>query len=494
MAIEQRLQMKLATRLAMTPNLQLAIRLLQLNKLELQEVINKELLENPVLEEAPPGGDGEDVAAGELGREGEAPAAGAAETPAAGESPESAETPETADPADKIEEIDWDTFLTDEAPAATYREPREDRDHVPFENLTPTTTTLYDHLMWQLSATRTLPEERAVAEEIIGNLNDDGYLTVSVEEIARKTGTDTEFVEDVLSLVQEFDPLGVAARDIKECLLIQIAQSELKGTLVEEIVRHHLHRVERNAIPEIAKLLKTDVGEVQKAIEQLRRFEPKPGRQYQPSTSQYIVPDAYIIKVDDEYVVVLNEEGIPRLQVSRLYRKLLHSNSNTPTATRKYLEKKLKSALWLIRSVDQRQRTIYKVVKSILKFQRDFFDKGIAYLRPLVLREVADDIGVHESTVSRVSTNKYVHTPRGLFEIKFFFHSGLQGENGAEISSHRVKEIIKTLIAEEDPRSPLSDAKIARALCDRGIKIARRTVAKYREELKILPSSRRKVY
>ncbi len=485
MAIEQRLQMKLATRLAMTPNLQLAIRLLQLNRLELQEAINQEILENPLLEdvtleivEAPP--------ATESVRGTESLPTFQSEEP-----PPQAEASVEPD-ADLLGEIDWRDLMEDNSDL--HRLPREEREIIPYENIIRTSTSLNDHLIWQLSLIRTLPDERRVAEEIIGNLNDDGYLTVDVAEIAARTQMEQEFVEDVLALVQEFDPVGVAARSVQECLLLQIQQSELAGTIVEEIVRDHLPKLERNAIPDIAKALKVSVTDIQDAIEQLRKYEPKPGRQFESGNSHYIIPDVFIVKVDDDYVIVLNDEGIPRLRISGLYKNLLHAENAAPVSTRRYVEKKLKSAMWLIRSVQQRQRTIYKVIESILKFQHEFFDKGIAYLKPLVLREVADDIGVHESTVSRVSTNKYVHTPRGIYEIKFFFHSGLQTSDGDEISSLRVKDLIKSMISAEDSNHPLSDAKLVQALKKRGIHIARRTVAKYREELKILPSSRRKVY
>jgi RNA polymerase sigma-54 factor len=460
--------------------------LLQLNKLELQEAIAQEILENPLLEDATLEMR-EEIPATEAGK-------GTESLPSYTEEPVQAEGDPAANEGetDPLSEGDWRDFMEDNSDL--HRLPREQREMVPYENVVRTSTTLYEHLLWQLALTRTLPGERKVAEEIIGNLDEDGYLTTGLEEIAAKTGTDLEFVDDVLSLVQEFDPVGVAARSVQECLLLQIRQSDLAGSLVEQIVRDHLHRIERNAIPEIAKALKVPVPDVQEAIEQLRKYEPKPGRQYLTGNSQYIVPDVFIVKVDDEYVIILNDEGIPRLRISSLYKNLLHSSSSTPVETRRYVEKKFKSALWLIKSVQQRQRTIYKVVESVLKFQREFFDKGMSYLRPLVLREVAEDIGMHESTVSRVSTNKYVHTPRGILEIKFFFHGGLQTVDGDEISSLRVKEILRSLIAAEDPHHPLSDAKILLCLKKRGIQVARRTVAKYREELKILPSARRKVY
>lgn len=316
----------------------------------------------------------------------------------------------------------------------------------------------------------------------------------SLEEIAKMTNTSVDFVEDVLTgIVQEFDPIGVGARDIRECLLLQIRQSEAKGTIVEKIVDKYLNLIEKNALPELAKKLNVSIEEVKEALETIKKFEPKPGRQYSSQTPQYIIPDLYVYKENGRWVIKLNDEEIPKLRINNIYKKILKQRKrNDPT--KKFVREKFKSAINLIRSIEQRQKTIYQVMESILKHQIDFFEKGIKYLKPLTLRTIAEDIGKHESTVSRVCNNKYVDTPHGLFELKFFFSSSVSTDSGEELSSVKIKEMIKDIIKNEDPKKPLSDSKITEILKSRGIKIARRTVTKYREELKILPSNKRKKY
>lgn len=472
--MEQRLQLKMAMKLVMTPNLQLAIKLLQLNKMELIEAVNKELQENPAFDLESVGSDPL-TSSSEIGEM---------------DKGQGIET-EGMSSYDKVTmgEVDWDSYFDNGADTGSYFS--EKKEPVAFENILHRSPSLAEHLLWQLSLTKVTKEEQHLAVRIIGNLNDDGYLSSSLDEMAERYNTSLEKMEGVLKIIQEFDPVGVGARNLAECLLIQVRQAEFeRNHLAEKIIQHHLHLLERNAYKEIAKLLNVDVQEVLDAVDFIRTLEPKPGRAFSTSITQYIQPDVYIQKVDDEYRIILNDQGLPKLRINKLYQH--YRNQNTDLETRQYVEQKFRNALWLIKSVEQRQRTIYKVAQSILKFQKNFFDYGIHELRPLVLRDVADDIGMHESTVSRVSTNKYMQTPQGIFEIKYFFHSGLSTLAGEDISSIRVKEIIKNYVLNENPASPLSDRQIMELIQNQGITIARRTIAKYREELNIPPSNRRR--
>ena len=328
----------------------------------------------------------------------------------------------------------------------------------------------------------------------MGNLDDDGYLVASFDELAAMGPWDVADVEKALRLVQSFDPVGVAARDLQECLQIQLRHIGLEGTPADRIVTEHLRLLQNHQVPEIARKLGLTIEELKEHIEVIRNLDPKPGSRYNPNQSQYVIPDVYVLKVEDEYVAVLNEDGLPQMRISPVYRRLLDKSAADNTAeTRAYVKDKFKSALWLIKSVEQRQKTIQKVANSIINFQRDFLDHGIEHLRPLVLRDVANDISMHESTVSRVVTNKYMHTPQGVFEMKYFFHSGINSAYGESVSSVTIKQRIRKIIENEDPRKPLSDSKIVSILQREGLDLARRTIAKYREELKIPTSNQRKV-
>ena len=303
-------------------------------------------------------------------------------------------------------------------------------------------------------------------------------------------------VERALQHVQTFDPIGVAARDLQECLWLQIRHLGLEGTPTEKIVTEHLRLLQNHQVPEIARKLGMTIEDLKEHVEIIRNLDPKPGSRYNPSQSQYVIPDVYVVKVEDQYVAALNEEGLPQLRISPVYRRLLDkagAGQEQNDETRAYVKDKFRSALWLIKSVDQRQKTIHKVATSIINFQREFLDHGIEYLRPLVLRDVANDIGMHESTVSRVVNNKYMHTPQGVFELKYFFHSGISSSYGESVSSVTIKQRIRKIIENEDPRKPLSDSKIVSILQKEGLMLARRTIAKYREELKIPTSNQRKV-
>jgi RNA polymerase sigma-54 factor len=478
MAMETRLSLRQSQRVVMTPLLQQAIQLLQLSTIELQEVVQKELLENPLLEEVTP--EAADAPDGQQ-------PADAHVTPTV--EPVSPEAPPREERQTDDLPFDLTAVMFDDHEERSLVQ-QEDRDDLPFENMVRSVSSLTDHLDEQLRLTAEDPVILRIGTEIIGNLDDDGYLRADLAEIAERCGVEVGDVEKVLELVQSFDPPGVAARSVQECLLVQLKSDPNPDPVSVEIVEQHFEDLTRRRYPEIARALKLSLDRVMESIEEIMGLEPKPGRRFGGNDSRYIAPDVAVYKMGSEYTVVLNEDGIPRLRVNSLYRSLLRSSGDE---ARQYVEQKLRSAVWLIKSVDQRQRTLRKVSQSIVKFQREFLDKGLAYLRPLSLRDVGEDIGMHESTISRVTTNKYIETPQGLFELKFFFHSGIASGDGEMVSSISVKKMIQDLLANEDPSKPLSDQEVAQILKQRGLTIARRTVAKYREELGILPSHQRRL-
>ncbi len=474
MGLEIKQSLKLSQQLVMTPQLQQAIKLLQLNRLELQQTVQQELLENPMLELAEPG-DGEP------------------ELPDEAEEVKASEKTEEVDVKEQdSQDFDWENYLGEysSAPSSGEGSYREDREAPSYESMHSRSPSLKDHLIWQLRMASLSEQQMEIGAEIIGNLNPDGYLQSPLADIAETLECDEAAVEEVLKVIQQFDPLGVAARDMQECLLIQAVELYPGQDLLHEILENHLDDLERRNYQAIAKKQGVPLDEVVEAVHLLRRLEPKPGRQVSDEEPQYITPDIYVDKVDGEYVIMLNEDGLPKLRVNNFYKEALASGAS-PEA-KEYVQNKLRSALWLIRSIHQRQRTIYKVTESIVKHQKDFLDRGVAFLRPMVLRDVAEDVGMHESTISRVTTNKYVHTPQGVYELKYFFSSGINKVEGGAVASEAVKERIRRLIAEEDAKKPLSDQAIADLLKRENIDIARRTVAKYREMLGILPSSRRR--
>lgn len=477
MAMEARLSLRPTQRLVITPQLQLAIKLLQLSTLELQEFVQQELLENPLLEEV-------------------AETPEAAETPAGAEPPVPTVEPVASEPPPAAErtteELPFDlTQVMFDEPEERSLVQQEDQDELPFENLARTGVSLAEHLEQQLRLATEDPQVRRIGGEIIGNLDEDGYLRAELEEIAQRCEVTPVEVEPVLALVQGFDPVGVAARSIQECLLLQLRSDPQPDPVSVEIVEQHFDALSRRRYQDIARALKLPLDRIMESVEEIMGLEPKPGRRFGGGDSRYVTPDVFVYKVGGDYTVVLNDEGIPRLRVNSLYRRLLRSGGEE---ARQYVEQKLRSALWLIKSVDQRQRTLRKVTQSIVKFQREFLDRGLAHLRPLSLRDVGEDIGMHESTISRVTSNKYVETPQGLFELKFFFHSGIKSsDDGTMVSSISVKKMIQDLLAAEDSARPLSDQEVAQELRARGLNIARRTVAKYREELGILPSHQRRL-
>jgi RNA polymerase sigma-54 factor len=491
----------------MTPSLQQAIKLLQLSRLELEETLSQEILENPVLEveERDEAAD-QEVAERDGGVD--------ASNDDGGRGSDAVETATPTGPDDSLPsaevaygDIDVEAFFSDyladhrpEGPSMAAGDPNES---VPLENVEAGAGGLADHLLWQLHLLDCDARQIWIAEYILGNLDEDGFLDLTDLEIAEATGASLEEVEKALETVRTLDPPGVAARSLQECLgrqvdqLILIASDPEEVDLLERtriVVAEHWDMLLHQRWERLADLCGCEVAELKDVVDVVQRLEPKPGRIYHRERNQYIEPDVHIRKVDDEYTILLNDDGLPRLRINSRYARMLEGAALDPQVAG-YLREKMRSAVWLMKSIDQRQRTIYKVAQSIVAFQRDFLDHGIEHLRPMVLRQVAEDIGMHESTISRVVSNKYMYTPRGLFPMKYFFHSGVDSARGESVSSLVVKERIKKVVESEDPAHPLSDSKIMRMLQREGIRLARRTVAKYREEMAI-PSSdkRRKVF
>jgi RNA polymerase sigma-54 factor len=479
MALEQKLHLKLSQKLIMTPSLQQAIKLLQLSKLELQEVLNQELLENPLLDESTEETKQEEAESEQAEQKTEE---------------QEAKPAETDKEKDSFDEIDYDAYFQDYIEYGYNPRMGEEHDEFPIENTLTRPPNLTDHLTWQLNMSDASPTTKEIGAFIIGNIDEDGYLRASVEEIAAAgSGWSESDVTKAVDAIQSLDPIGVGARDLRECLLLQLRYLEVDNEMVETIIRDHWDEFMQRHFVQLSKILGIDMKTLETIVEVIKHLDPKPGRKYNNERAIYVEPDVHVHKVSDEYVIVLNEDGMPKLRINGSYRQMLNSmDSKSDGETVNYIKDKIRSAVWLIKSLDQRQRTIYKVAESIVKHQREFLEKGIDYLRPLVLRDVADDIQMHESTVSRVVSNKYMHTPRGLFLMKYFFHSGIDSDTGEDISSLTVKKKIQGFIDGEDPRKPLSDSKIMKILNDEGINIARRTVAKYRDELNIPSSTDRK--
>ncbi len=476
--MELKQQLKLSQQLIMTPQLQQAIKLLQLTRLEISSVIRQEIDENPVLDET---------------FENDANSPDASETPS--------ENPDTAadEPPAGEEDFNWQDYV-DKNPrptSGTYQGGEDDRENF-FSNLTRQTT-LEAHLLWQLRMHTMDEAGMVVGEYIIGNLNNDGYLSLNQHEIAAATGYDLETVEGVREKIKKFDPIGVASITLQECLLAQCDVLPGKNQLIKRIVHDCMKDLERKKYPLIAKNMRVTLQEVVETCDLIAHLEPRSGRAYNTNTpnymtpdSNYIQPDIYVYKIDNKFVVSLNENGQPKLKINNFYKKLLSGKDANSDKAREYIQEKMRSAVWLIKSIYHRQSTIVNVMESIIKFQNDFFEYGEGHLRPLVLREVAEDISMHESNISRVTTNKYVDTPHGIFELKYFFNSGLASDNGESIASESVKNKIRDIIQNENAHKPLSDQDIANILTSEGIHIARRTVTKYREILQVLSSSKRK--
>ena len=486
MAFELRQSLKLTQQLIMTPQLQQAIKLLQMSRLDLVDMVNQEMEENPLLEEVTSDEDPEAEKKIE-------PAETAEEDR---EEPQTVKrTEELTGEGDGREEFDWDNYLEDYGPmGVTYD--RKEGTAPSWDNLLVAKSSLTDHLMWQLRLSRFTEDEYRIGEQIIGNLDQNGYLVATLDEIAVQEKVAPDFVEEVLKKVQEFDPVGIAARDLRECLLIQAKMVGSARSLVERIILDHLKDLEIKNYAHIARKLKAPIDDVLAAVVIISHMDPRPGSVYNEERIQAIVPDVYVFKSGDDYKIVLNDDGLPRLRISNFYREIMGGmNAGVKQENgKKYIKERVQSATWLIKSIQQRQKTIYRVSESIVRYQKEFFDRGIGSLKPLILRDIADDVEMHESTISRVVTNKYMHTPRGLFELKYFFGSGIHKTGSDNVSSKSVQDDIRKIIGGEDPHKPFSDQEIVKRLGVSGITIARRTIAKYRDMMGVLPSSRRKKY
>ena len=466
MALETKLLLKTSQKLVLTATLQQAIKLLPLSRLELIEKMQQEILENPLLDEIPLQ-EGSDLTLLQA-------------------------EPEPATPQESTEsEIDWESYIQDYH-GRSEQTPDMGRDLPSLEATLKSETSLAEYLQWQLSLAVHDPLKKQIGMYLIGNLDEDGYLQCQLSEIATELTCDEARVEAVLHSIQAFDPAGVGARTLQESLCIQLHLREMDTMLARRIVEDYLSQMDERSLPKIARACGVTVQEVVAAVELIRTLDPKPGSRFHAQRTEYIVPDVFIVKVDDEYQVVLNEDGMPRLRINTLYQNVLRQHDSMQGETREYLEDKFRSAVWLMKSVEQRRQTLLRVTKSLCKFQREFLDKGVSALKPLILKDVAEDIGMHESTVSRVTTNKYVHTPQGVFELKFFFTGGLTALEGDAMSSVSVKDILRKAVSAEDPHQPLTDQQLMEILESKGVQIARRTIAKYRQGLRISPASRRK--
>ncbi len=476
MGIETGLSLRQQHRLAITPMLQVAIKLLQLSRLELLQVLQQHVMENPVLEE-------------DLSIDAEEPPEMAGD----GSHSESGNE-NTLDLKAEKSDFDWESYLENASDSfSSYGAvPKENRELPSLEEIISKPRSISEHLLLQLHISTEDDQVIKLGNYLIGNLDENGYLRVTLDEVAEEICVTLEEAGRTLDLIQSFDPPGIAARDLKECLLLQLGYLGQGESLAAKIITHFMKELEEKKWNAIASKLNVPLDEIKNAIQQIGKLDPKPARSFCKEDPQYIMPDLFIYKVERNYVVMLNDEGLPRLRVSPYYRRIIAEKRWDNPETHDYIAEKMRQAIWLIRSIEQRQRTLYKVGESLVKFQQRFLDDGISFLRPLTLREVAEDISMHESTVSRVTTNKYVYTPQGIFELKYFFHRGLSSQNGGVISSVNVKEQLRRIISEEGGEKPISDQRLAEALRSKGINISRRTIAKYRGQLKIPSSSRRK--
>ena len=472
--------LKLSQNLRMTVQLQQAIKLLQLNHIELIAAVNQELNENPTLEKVPGSEDGP-VPDGEGRLQDQARA-------------ERQDVVDQNNGADNDGSVDWEKVLqqldSNRGDTRSAAGPSRHDDLPPIEQTLSASETLTQHLLGQLQTLRCADAERVAAGVIILNLDHRGYLELTLEEVAAMSDVHADMVEGAVEIVQGLDPIGCASRDLAECLALQATARWPDDPFIDNIIREHLHDLETRNYAGLAKVLDMDVEDVIEYHKMIQALEPWPGRPYADAPNTYITPDIAVMKVGDEWEIVQNEDGLPRLRVSSYYREILQGKGSKEE--KDYIKERLDSADFLIRSIYKRQKTIHKVMEAILRRQRRFFDEGSEHLLPMVLRDVADEIGVHESTVSRVTTNKYVQCPHGIFELKYFFSAGIQRTSGMDLAAEAVKEKLRRLVADEDTKKPYSDSKLVKLLAEQNIKIARRTVAKYREALGILPSTQRK--
>lgn len=471
MALELRQQLKLSQQLVMTPQLQQAIKLLQLSRMELMETVQQEMLENPFLEEA----------YSDLASE-------------AREAEDRTGTENEAYDRELAKDASWEDYLGEFASTPKNTQTRDvdgGEELSPLEARCAAKPTLEGHLLWQLRLSPLADAQKEIGEIIIGNLSSNGYLQASIEDLAEMAHASQDQVTEVLQRIQVMDPVGVAARDVKECLMIQLKNLNYdRDPILVQLVSEHLEDLEARRYKPLLRKFHLDMEDLQEYLAIIQGLDPMPGASFGGGEPTYVSPDVFVYKMGDEFVIMLNDSDIPQLHLSEL------ANMQTENVTEKekeYFNEKIRSASWLIKSLYQRQRTLYKVTEAIVRHQKDFFEKGVTHLTPLILKDIADDINMHESTISRITTNKYVATPHGIFELKFFFNSGLELDNGTQVGSESVKALIKKFIGEEDQKNPLSDERLAEMLKDHlKVNIARRTVAKYRTAMDIPSSSRRR--
>lgn len=483
--MKQQLHQRQVQKLILAPALQQAIKLLPLTNLELIEIIDTELSQNPMLEI--------EEETMEVKSEEEKPQEKSEEEKELEKSDDIPKSSETEEPLKKEEEDpDLEAYFQeyfDNSMRSYFIEKREVPD---FENFVSKTDSLWDHLEWQSNLTFFDEKDRHVAQHIIGNIDDDGYLVSAIEEIAVAAGVSVEQVREIREKIKRFDPIGIGSMDLKEALLAQMEYFEITDPITRSIVEEHLSLLEKSDFAQLARILNISLSDIKSHIEVIKGLDPAPGRKYSREKTFYVVPDIIVRKEDDELKIILNDEGLPRLKINSFYKKMLAQMSKDDSEASQFLRDRMKKAFWFLRSLNQRNQTIYKVAKYIVDKQKDFIEKGMEFIKPLTLIELAQEIGVHESTVGRVVANKYIMTSRGVFPLKYFFHKSLSGDFGEEISSLRVKEKIKKLVEQEDKASPLSDIEIEEILARESFKIARRTVAKYRKQLRIPPSHIRK--
>ena len=481
-------QQKQTLRLAMTPQLQQALRLLQLPTAELEQLVLEEALQNPFLEIP---GELDDETESDYTEQSDADAESVESSAGDDALEKTLHTPEESEAHFDEVDVDWSQVYDDSEPP-TYTHRDEDENEFSLEERVSARESLHDNLLWQFRLRTTDPRQREIGEYIIGNLDDDGYLRVPIDEIAKATNASPSEVEDVLRIVQSLEPAGVGARSLAECLEIQLRRKRIDDPLPYEIVRKYLPEAQKKNIRKIVQATHTDEEKVREALRIIASLDPRPGYAYGDPVPSYIQPDVIVKKIDDDYFVYVDEGRLAGLRISPRYRKLLEDGSSLSKDERKFASEKFKSALWWLKNLARRNNTLLKVTEAIMQHQRDFLDKGINHLKPLTLRQIADVVGMHESTVARVTNGKYVETPRGIFELKYFFTRGLQSDTGEDTSNATVRQMIADLIKDEDPSEPLSDQKIVDLLKEKGINVARRTVAKYRDQLGILPSRLRK--
>lgn len=473
--IHLNLALRQTQKLILSPQMQQAIKILQLPLMDLRNEIQQEIATNPLLEE-------KDMKLSES----------RADDKSRDEIQKEVDFKEEFETLSRLDDEWKDYFRQSNYTKRSSSEEDEQRKF--FEDSITIKESLSEHLLNQLSVSAVDPEMKTLCEMVIGNIDNNGYLSLTDEEIAQNANAELDEVEEAIDLIQKFHPLGVGARNLKECLFIQLLRLGQGDSLPAKIINNHLDDLGKRKYPQIAKALKTTPEEIQNAATIIGSLEPKPGRMFTADNNNYIVPDVAIEKKEDgEFEIILNNDYIPRIRISNLYKNLMKDES-TPEKTKEYVKEKVKSGMWFIKNIQQRQQTTYNILKVITKVQKEFLNKGVNYMKPLTMHEVAEEIGVHESTVSRALSNKYVQTPQGIFELKFFFASKLETVSGESVSSTNLKNRINQIVKAEDSKKPLSDQQIVKLMQDEGFKLARRTVAKYRKELKILPSNLRKSY